>query len=74
MRLSELIEALEDLRETEGDDCEVRLATQPSWPFECSIGEVQLVELDGGNVIYIAVDEQLGYLPGQAAEDLGWKK
>jgi len=40
MRIAELIEQLEDLRQDLGDDVEVRLAFQPSWPFEHSIGEI----------------------------------
>jgi hypothetical protein len=35
--LGELIEALEELRSEFGDDAEVRLMTQQSWPFENSI-------------------------------------
>ena len=41
MKVSELLELLEDMPE----DAEVRLAHQPSWPFEYSIDQV--VEVDG---------------------------
>ncbi|HEY6362265.1 MAG TPA: hypothetical protein VIX63_14225 [Vicinamibacterales bacterium] len=40
MTLNELIETLQDLAEDHGGDVEVRLAQQPRWPFEYSIGEV----------------------------------
>jgi hypothetical protein len=40
MTLRRLIEALEDLAAEHGDNAEVRLAFQPSWPFEHSIGEI----------------------------------
>ena len=36
MNVSELIELLEDMPE----DAEVRIAHQPSWPFQLDIGEV----------------------------------
>jgi hypothetical protein len=49
MTIAELIERLEDLREQVGDDCEVRLATQPNYPLEYAIGEPALAEyLFGG--------------------------
>lgn len=37
MTLAELIDRLEDAREEFGDDAEVRLMTQESWPFENAI-------------------------------------
>lgn len=39
MTLSELIEKLNEIQEEHGD-AEVRLAQQPSWPFEYSISDV----------------------------------
>lgn len=38
MTIAELIERLEDARDELGEDAEVRLMMQPSWPFEYSIG------------------------------------
>lgn len=49
-------------------DMEVRIASQPSWPFEYGIAET--AESEG--VIYIAEGGQIGYLPGEAAEAIGW--
>ena len=44
MTIQELIEQLTQLAEEYGDEVEVRLATQPSWPFEYSIGNVIAVQ------------------------------
>jgi len=65
MRLSDLIERLEDYREQLGDDAEVRLMTQPSYPFENSIKGVcstEDMEMEGdANVVYIVELKQLAY-------------
>ena len=37
MTINELIERLEDYRDTIGGDAEVRLMTQSNWPFENEI-------------------------------------
>ena len=37
MTIRELIERLEELADTLGDDVEVRLMSQPNWPFEYTI-------------------------------------
>ena len=70
MTIAELIERLEDLREQVGDDCEVRLATQPNYPLEYAIGEVAT---PAPGVVYIGEEQCVGYLPSAAAEALGWK-
>lgn len=102
MTVGELISQLEDL----DAEAEVRLAHQPSWPFEYSIDSV--VEVGGDDdeceecgfswsahdegtpgycgcevepprgsdnptIVYIAEGSQLGYLPGQASRQLGWR-
>jgi hypothetical protein len=88
MRLSELIEILQDIADVqEGADPEVRLAHQPRWPFEHSIDQVIAMPAadddDEGEpadpdaapadvVVYIAEGAQLGYLPGAPARELGW--
>lgn len=84
MRVSELIELLQEMPE----DAEVRLAQQPSWPFEYSIGTVAAIGVDDGCVdeyedeggddpaepiVYIGEGTQLAYLPGAASRALGWK-
>lgn len=44
--IRELIQTLQQHADEHGEDCEVRLAQQPNWPFEYSIGEVVAVSLD----------------------------
>jgi hypothetical protein len=79
MRVSELMELLQDLPE----DAEVRLAQQPNWPFEYSIGTVAAIGPDDFDeddeddappevVVYIGEGMQLGYLPGIARNAVGW--
>ena len=84
MTIRELIDQLTDIVEELGSDrAEVRLAHQPSWPFEYSIGEVAVVrenededeledELEA--VVYIGEHSQIGYLPGVATRALGWTR
>lgn len=77
--LRELIEEFSDLP----DDVEIRFAQQPSWPFEYSISSNALLhqsEIEEGDceedikqVIYFAEGQQLGYLPSEIAEQLGWR-
>ena len=71
MTVSELIERLEEYRNLIGDDCEVRLMTQESWPFEnnitglCSAAEIKQVggvtEIETEDVVYLCEGQQLGY-------------
>lgn len=65
LTVGELIAALEEFDPT----LPVRLAVQPSWPFEHAIS-AELGESDG--VVYIAESSQIGYLSGDAAEAVGW--
>ena len=51
---------------------EVRFASQPSWPFEYSILNAVLAHVDEEDVIYLEEGSQLGYLPREAKEELGW--
>jgi hypothetical protein len=81
MTVQELIEMLEDMPA----EAEVRLAVQPSWPLEYSIGrvvgpdEIEDAAEEGGDadmatrVVYMAEGAQLGYLPGAASNALGWR-
>lgn len=87
MTIRDLIDQLQEFADSHGDDTEVRLAHQPSWPFEYSISEVVLVdssdledddEDDGTSdpdqpaVVYIGEGSQLGYLDSPATRALGW--
>jgi hypothetical protein len=55
---------------------EVRIAQQPAWPFEYALDTAQAVvavDLDDSQpVVYLVEGQQLGYLPTQAADRLGW--
>ena len=74
MTVRQLIEELEFMNQ----DAEIRFASQPSWPFEYSIDDVISVEIENRRtgeaegVVYLAEGRQLGYLPSEAKDDLGW--
>ncbi len=106
LTVAELIAELQNMPQ----DAEVRLAHQPSWPFEYAIDQVVcagedvklLTEeqleamsdderqdaenlIDEGRaicweegedlpqpVVYLGEGQQIGYLPGAAANELGW--
>ena len=79
MTLEELIEELQYLQQSGvPGDTAVRFASQPSWPFEYSIVSVQEVQIDDRRsdetetVIFLEEGRQLGYLPGEAKNMLGW--
>jgi len=103
MKITELIDILEDLKHEVGDDAEVRFASQPTYPFEYSIREVHALSkyqrlymaqdamreegmteeeieenLDresienSENVVYLEEGCQIGYLPGEAKDYIGW--
>ena len=78
MTVAELIRLLEDCDR----DAEVRFASQPSWPFEYSIedaiehwpepeGDVEDID-DEMPVVYLVEGRQLGYLPGDVKNEIGW--
>lgn len=68
------VQELKDTLEGMDADAEVRLAMQPQWAFEYSINDIVVVEdKDGNNIAYLSEGRQLGYLPGNVAEELGWK-
>ena len=72
MTVRELIEELKYMDE----DATVRFASQPSWPFEYSIsGVVQTTVNYNENerdMVYLEEGRQVGYLPSEAKEELGW--
>ena len=77
MTLSELIERLEELRDEVGENAEVRIMSQPNWPFENSIKglttsrqmneqadpeDVDVSENENDpEVVFIVEGSQLGY-------------
>jgi hypothetical protein len=68
MTVEELMYELEGL----DPNSEVRFASQPSWPFEYNIAGIVSVEVDGEEVVYLEEGRQLGYLPGEVKDELGW--
>lgn len=73
MTVGELINELKYMDE----GATVRFASQPSWPFEYSInGVVQTTvkdrEENEKNMVYLEEGRQVGYLPSEAKEELGW--
>ena len=72
MTVRELIEELRLMDQ----DAKVRFASQPSWPFEYSIsGVIQTIVDNRGNeedIVYLEEGRQVGYLPKEAKDELGW--
>lgn len=84
MTKGELLDILEGLP----DDTEIRLAMQPNWSFEYSIGRAEIVNekddedweeeaagpIDEENkqILYLAEGSQIGYLPGHVKDEIGW--
>lgn len=75
MTVAELMETLSEFN----PDSEVRLASQPRWPFEYSVSNVVSaisdetgLGADALAVVYIAEGTQIDYLNGDAIELLGW--
>jgi hypothetical protein len=68
--VADLRAALQDLPE----EAPVRWAHQPRWAMEYAIdGVAQVDDLAGdGPVVYLVAGNQLGYLPEEAAEEIGW--
>ncbi|MER0443035.1 hypothetical protein ABR738_00340 [Streptomyces sp. Edi4] len=65
MTVAELIEQLEGV----DPDAPIRLAMQPRYPFEYTIGQV--VEAEDGTC-WIGEGEQVGYLSEDATNALEW--
>ena len=73
MTVRELIEELRLMDQ----DATVRFASQPSWPFEYSIyGVIQTTVRDREDneidMVYLEEGRQVGYLPKEAKDELGW--
>ena len=74
MTVADLMYELEQLN----PDAQVRFASQPSWPFEYSIYSIVQVEIEDrstGDVVetvYLEEGRQIGYLPKEAKDELGW--
>ena len=80
MTKGELFDELDQL----DDDVEIRFASQPSWPFEYSINNVVVVDTEedefteddrytnGEQIVYLVEGKQIGYLPGNVKNEIGW--
>lgn len=68
MTVGELIEELRYMDQ----DATVRFASQPSWPFEYSINGVVQTTVKDQDTVYLEEGRQVGYLPKEAADELGW--
>ncbi len=68
-------ELIQELKYMDGD-ATVRFASQPSWPFEYSINGVIQTTVqhrdEEEDVVYLEEGQQIGYLPKEAKEELGW--
>ena len=68
-------ELIQELKYMDGD-ATVRFASQPSWPFEYSINGVIQTTVQHRNeeedVVYLEEGQQIGYLPKEAKDELGW--
>ena len=74
MNVKELKEHLDDYP----DNMEVKLAQQPNWPFQYSIGDVGEAKIDddddsAGTALFIGEDYQEQYLSADASRVLGWR-
>ena len=73
MTIDEMIARLKEYRDSLGGDAEIRLVTQPNWPFETTVQglvsgeEINSVDADDDgdteddNIVYIVEGTQLGY-------------
>ena len=68
-------ELIQELKYMDGE-ATVRFASQPSWPFEYSINGVIQTTVqhrdEEEDVVYLEEGRQLGYLPKEAKDELGW--
>ncbi len=72
MDLIDLAEQLKDRVESDPSllDKEIRFASQPSWPFEYNVDILDDAETD--EAIYLVESDQIGYLPGEVKDLIGW--
>jgi len=68
MTVGDLLDLLDGLDE----ETEVRLAQQPSYPFEYELSDGVVVELGKEDILYLIEGNQIGYLPDEARDTIGW--
>lgn len=72
--LGELIQELQELVDSGvPEETPVKLATQPSYPFQYEVGNIVATELEDGQFVYIGEGDSQEYLPGAVSEELGWR-
>lgn len=72
-QLKELLDMLDDGIDDETLDSRIILATQPSWPFEHSVKDLQIMEVDPGEHRLVIVEgEQQAYLRSSIRDEIGW--
>lgn len=75
MTVQDLMDLLSELP----SDMEVRFASQPNYPFEYSIDDAVVVEVENNRtgeeteILYLSEGRQIGYLPGSVSSELGWR-
>ena len=71
MTVAELIQELEYM----DPNAEVRFASQPNWPFEYDIQSITpevSTKTSIDPVVYLEEGRQIGYLPEETKDELGW--
>lgn len=72
IELKELVdEAVGFVGEKNAENVEVRYASQPTWPFEYSI-EDDFIANNDNTAFYLVEKNQIGYLPVDVKDDIGW--
>lgn len=88
MKLLDLIDRLQEIAEEldeKAGDTDIRIAEQPSWPFENRIFDAHLFNPEdaegeeeedesakGDPVVYIVDGGQIGYLPSAVRREISW--
>lgn len=70
MTVADLIATLQQM----DPEATVRLAEQPNYPMEYSVGDMVEVPStdDGPAIVYLVEGSQVGYLPRAARDEMGW--
>lgn len=77
MTIGELLEELQMMAEEHGDDVEVRIAYQPSYPLAADLDAVTLVKNEQGvhrkdKIVWLAASTSVGYSENPYAPSQAW--
>lgn len=75
MRLSDLIQTLEDIQLAVGEDKDpqILIASQPRWPMQNRVEMVELVtDAQGNESVYVVESMGNEYLASGVSEAIGW--